>query len=70
MVRLEWMQDQSGLVQIMFSDLTGKAIQSIQHHSISGSNQMEIPVDQLHSGMYLVSIKQGKNNITKRVIVE
>ncbi|MCI1268228.1 MAG: Omp28-related outer membrane protein [Saprospiraceae bacterium] len=69
-VRLEWIQDQSGPIQIMFSDLTGKAVQSIQHHSISGSNQMEIPVDQIHSGMYLVSIHHGKNKITKRVIVE
>ena len=61
----EWMVD------IRLYDLTGKLIKSVYNGSINGSTQIQMSVDNLHSGMYYLEMTTNDGHkSTQKLTVE
>lgn len=57
-------------VTLTVSDLTGKEIYSEAIHCNSGENSKEIRLDDIRQGIYLISLKNDKDNVTKKLFIK
>ncbi len=59
----------STLAEVTVTDITGKVVKTMAHNLINGSNEININVDGLTKGLYVVSVKaDGVNTISKLTI--
>jgi hypothetical protein len=70
-VYLEWTMRSAGQVSIQIFDLSGRALnQGLSLQLAQGLNQIQVPIDYLHKGVYLVRVKQPESSWTQKLIVE
>lgn len=51
-------------------DVVGKTILNTTYNSIVGENKIALDLKNAYTGMYFVKISNGKNTVTKKIIVE
>ena len=51
-------------------DVVGKTILNSTYNSIAGENKIALDLKNAYTGMYFVKISNGKNTVTKKIIVE
>ena len=55
---------------VTLSDITGKTVGKISPDQINnGANDIQYPVADLASGLYLIHLYDGVNNVTKKVVI-
>ena len=54
---------------ILLLDLSGRILNTFIGSSIEGINKIQIPVEQLSKGIYLIQLQQQDNILTKKIIV-
>jgi ELWxxDGT repeat protein len=65
-VNLKYQLNQSGNVQVQLFDVSGRWAQSVIHENqIQGTHQIQIPLDHIPEGIYLIEIQtpQGKQTV-------
>jgi len=55
-------------VNAVLTDITGKVITTLTQDAISGLNNMTIDLSNTPSGVYFLTMNNGVNNITRRIV--
>lgn len=56
-------------VEISIVNLQGQRLKNIESDVNIGSNQIKIPISEMASGIYLLSVKQGFSTITQKFVI-
>jgi hypothetical protein len=67
LMRISLQADANEIATIIVSDLTGKRIISKSMSVVAGLNNLEIPVSQLSSGTYIVTIRLNSQTLVKKI---
>lgn len=68
MLSLDFNNNQNGKVEITVSDLTGRALYGAQYNAQDGLNRFEFDVSKLKSGIYVLTLNNGRIQITERFV--
>jgi Secretion system C-terminal sorting domain len=61
----------SGDLSLKVTNLTGQTLMSMEKTNVhAGVNEFVIDANQLSSGIYFYTVKQGDKSITKKMIVQ
>jgi len=67
LMRISLEADANETATVVVTDLTGKRIISKSMSVIAGLNNLEIPVSQLSSGTYIVTVRLGSQTLVKKI---
>ncbi len=67
---VDYQVNQSGIVQIMISDILGRTLSSLESETERGLNSAVIDVSNLPAGVYFVSVINGEMRNTSKLIKE
>lgn len=62
--------EQSAEVDVVMMNTVGQVVRKYQAHAGVGSNSMNLDLVGLSSGIYMVNVKAGSSNTTKKLIIE
>jgi hypothetical protein len=60
----------NSIVEVLIYTLLGEVVVSEEANCVEGENKIPVKTDQLKSGIYLVNVKTGNSNCTKKLIIE
>jgi hypothetical protein len=67
---LSYLATDKGQLAANLSDITGRVVAQYSYDYNQGNNQWEIPVQNLPSGVYLLTLDQGDAHLTLRIMVQ
>jgi hypothetical protein len=59
-----------GTYTLRMTNILGSVVSAKEVHIVNGSNQLAIDRNGLSSGMYLISISNGRSAVTRKVVIE
>ena len=67
LMRISLQSDANESASVVLTDLTGKRIISKSMNVVAGLNNLEIPVSQLSSGTYIVTVRLSNPTLVKKI---
>ncbi|MEZ0541446.1 glycoside hydrolase family 9 protein [Fibrella arboris] len=61
--------EQPGACVFTITDVLGRAINQVRHTSVAGTNRVQLPVQQLPAGMYLIRCQLGQQEVVRKISV-
>ncbi|MEZ0484537.1 glycoside hydrolase family 9 protein [Fibrella aquatica] len=61
--------DQPAACVFIITDLLGRSINQVRYVSVAGENRVQLPVEQLAAGTYLIRCQMGQQEVVRKVTV-
>lgn len=66
-INLQFYTQQSKIMQLHISDVTGRVVKSMEYHSVAGENAVNIDLSELQSGIYFLNDNQSSLQTIKLI---
>ena len=55
---------------VKLTDVTGRVVVAQEHNSVLGENQIQVNLDQIAKGVYMLAIQKGETSLNKKIVIQ